>query len=82
MGSREFSRWAAFYQLEPWGEERADWRVAQVAAIQYAGTFKKNKRVSDFMWKRPGFKMSTKDITAKQKALEMQMLMAGVGRRG
>ena len=32
MSSREFAEWAAFYRLEPFGEERADLRAGIVAA--------------------------------------------------
>ncbi len=28
MSSREFSEWMAYYSLEPFGEERADLRIA------------------------------------------------------
>lgn len=32
LDSRELSEWMAFWQIEPWGEERADRRAATVAA--------------------------------------------------
>lgn len=33
MSSREFAEWQLYYQKEPWGEERADLRVAQLTAL-------------------------------------------------
>jgi hypothetical protein len=32
MSSREFSEWMAYYELEPWGEERADLRQAMTTS--------------------------------------------------
>ena len=32
MPAREFSEWEASYALEPWGDERADWRSARQTA--------------------------------------------------
>lgn len=33
MSSREFTEWMAYAALEPFGEERADLRSAQIAAL-------------------------------------------------
>lgn len=33
MGSREFSEWMAYYGIEPWGEDRADLRVALLTSL-------------------------------------------------
>lgn len=41
--SREFGEWKAFYRLEPFGEERADWRIALL------GTSLTKKDVWSFM---------------------------------
>lgn len=32
ISSRELTEWMAYYQLEPWGEERADLRAGIIAA--------------------------------------------------
>lgn len=53
MSSNELTEWQAFFKIEPWGEDRADWRSAQIAALIY--TANKGKRspkreVRDFMW--------------------------------
>ncbi len=34
MSSREFTEWAAYAQLEPFGEQRADLRMGILAALQ------------------------------------------------
>ena len=31
IDSAELTEWFAYYQVEPWGEERADWRSAMIA---------------------------------------------------
>ena len=33
LDSRELSEWQAFFRLEPWGDERADLRTAQLCCI-------------------------------------------------
>lgn len=33
MSSREFAEWMAYFRLEPFGEARADWRAAMLAAL-------------------------------------------------
>lgn len=32
MSSREFSEWMIYYEIEPFGEERADWRQAMTTS--------------------------------------------------
>jgi len=34
MSARELDEWAAYYAVEPWGEERADLRTGILAALQ------------------------------------------------
>ena len=48
MGSDEFSEWLAFYQLEPFGDYRADYRSGVVAS-----TFANAHRVKDASPFRP-----------------------------
>ncbi len=63
---QEFHEWVAYYQIEPWGEERADWRSAMVAftmASLWAGKGRRPK-FGDFL---PTFhkpKQSNDDINA------------------
>ena len=33
ISSREFAEWAAYYEIEPFGEERADLRAGVVASM-------------------------------------------------
>lgn len=33
MPSSEFTEWCAFYQLEPWGTDREDWRAGMQASV-------------------------------------------------
>jgi len=35
MSAEEFTQWAAFYRLEPWGEARADLRSGVVASLLF-----------------------------------------------
>ena len=51
IDSAEFSEWMAYYQLEPFGEERADLRNAQLCCLYANSKTKKGKRykLKDFM---------------------------------
>ena len=40
----EFLRWMAFFSLEPFGDDRADWHNAMILAQQYNMNRKKGKR--------------------------------------
>jgi hypothetical protein len=33
MSSRQFSEWQAYWQVEPWGDYREDWRTANLLAF-------------------------------------------------
>ena len=49
--SREFAEWRAFFELEPWGEERADLRAGIIASTIANVNRSKGKAFSpgDFM---------------------------------
>lgn len=52
--SAEFAEWLAYYQIEPWGEERADWRSGNIARVIAEAHRNPDKRstpftVDDFM---------------------------------
>lgn len=52
MSAREFAEWIAYYQLDPFGEERADLRVATLTALTANIYKKKGKpdfKPQDFM---------------------------------
>ena len=67
IGSRQLREWYAYYQLDPWGEERADWRAGMIGSTiaNYAPNRKRGSKVfkvGDFMTK---FKRNKKQ-TQKQ----------------
>jgi hypothetical protein len=33
--AEEMTMWKAYYRVEPFGEERADWRAAQMPTLYY-----------------------------------------------
>jgi len=50
--SRELTEWLAYYQIEPWGEERADLRAAintTVLANVNRGKSQRAYKIEDFM---------------------------------
>jgi len=51
--SRELTEYRALYELEPWGEDRDDWRVGQLTAL-VSNLFRekgaKPRPAGDFMW--------------------------------
>jgi len=52
ISSRELSEWAVYYDLEPFGEERADLRAGTVAATMANTSRRKGRRPykpADFM---------------------------------
>ena len=49
MTALEEAHWIEYYRMEPWGEERADMRSAQVTAMIHNTNAKKPKPLSDFM---------------------------------
>jgi len=51
MSSREFVDWAAYFEAEPWGEERADLRMGIMAALTANIHASRGKRFApgDFM---------------------------------
>ena len=71
--SREFAEWQAYYELEPWGEERADLRAGIVASTIANVNRGKGKsfKPGDFM---PEFdKPAPKHQTPEQMAAVMTM---------
>ena len=51
LTTRELMNWIAFYELDPWGERRADLRAGIVASTTYNMQRGKSKalKASDFM---------------------------------
>ena len=69
--SRQYSEWRAYYEVEPWGEERADLRSAIIACTIANVNRAKGKafKPSDFM---PEF---NKPIKERQTQAEMIAVM-------
>ena len=55
MSVGEFKTWAAYHELDPWSEERADWRIGMLAAtitgiaMKALGVKGKQPRPEDYM---------------------------------
>ncbi len=65
IDAREYALWRAYYETEPFGEERADLRSA-IIAVTVANAFRTRGRASkigDFM---PDFDRRTRRQTTKQ----------------
>lgn len=80
--ARELVEWMAYYELEPWGEERADLRAAIVAST-IANIFRGKRaayKVEDFM---PEFGRRAKSPNELLKLAEMlNATLGGSDRRG
>ena len=53
ISSKELTEWKALYRLEPFGELRDDWRIAQALCIWINANLKegvKKTTPADFMW--------------------------------
>lgn len=48
MSAEMFAEWAAYYSLEPWGEERADWRAGNIARVMAETHRNPDKRSTPF----------------------------------
>jgi len=69
MSSSEFAEWVAYYQIEPWGETRADLRsgiVASTIANVWRGKGKKAYSADEFI---PDFEKARR-ATGKQSMQE------------
>lgn len=75
VSSAEFAMWMAYYQVEPFGEERADWRAA-IMPVMFANAFKgqggRTYQISDFMY-------SGKKPRRRQTAAQMEAVLRGIG---
>ena len=72
MDSREISEWMAYYSMDPFGEVRADYRMAMLACLT-ANINRGNGqpfKVSDFM---PEFGPKKQQTVQEMKALLMGM---------
>lgn len=71
LDAREFLQWLAYHQIDPWDEERADWRAGMVAAVIANTNGGRGKfRPSDFM---PKFDQVTADPQTPEQMLRIAM---------
>ena len=62
LPNRAILEWIAYYELEPWGEARADTRTAIIAATTYnmnRGRGQPARQVADFMAHKPSRAQAT-----------------------
>lgn len=82
MSSSQLAEWIAFYQLEPWGEERADLRAGIVAStianVNRSQKQKKPYKPDDFM---PRFDVEPEEPAETAMRLMAQMRAALGGRQ-
>jgi hypothetical protein len=77
MDSRELTEWRAYYNIDPWGEERADLRQAQTSAIMASAFDKKQWQVKDFMLSST---KRTHKTGKRQTTEEMKALLMSIGK--
>lgn len=83
IDSREFAEWMAFYQVEPFGEERDDMRQA-IMPYMFASAFsKKGKKVryEDFLVSNM-LHPKPKEQTAEQMKAVLKMVAAKANKHG
>ncbi len=64
MSSLEFSEWMAYYQIEPFGEERADFRQAMTTSAVHNSIQAQAKHPK---WTKPGDFMPFSDAVEPKK---------------
>lgn len=69
LTARQFEEWVSYYESNPFGEERADWRAGMIASVLASCHSKTRYKPADFM---PTFKQKTPQTEAQMKhALRM-----------
>lgn len=71
MSTVEFERWQAYYELEPFGAWREDWRAALIASTMFNMWRGKNTaaaKIGDFM---PKFTHEQQDVNQQLQIVEM-----------
>ena len=66
ISSQEYTEWLAYYQIDPWGEERSDLRNAMLAMLlanQYRSKGRRAFKIEDFI---PKFGRERKRQTAEE----------------
>lgn len=80
MSAREFAEWSAFYDKDPWGDQRGDVRagiIASTLANIHRAKHAKAFTPLDFMWfvERPAVQIDEAEIERK-----IERFMAGYTR--
>lgn len=81
MSGMHLGEWQTYYQLEPWGEERADLRsaiVARTSLLPHLKPHAKPPGIDDFM---PDFDGSRTDAKPPQSDDQMMAVLRGFGER-
>lgn len=82
MTADEAADWRAFYELEPWGDLRADWHAARVAwtlASVFSGRRGGGPKFQDFLF--PSLEMQPRQQTPEAMAEKAKILAAMMGGR-
>jgi hypothetical protein len=75
MPQRVYREWMIYAEMEPWDEQRADWRAAMVASTVYAVHRTKKsprRKLKDFL---PSFKRGAGKPRTKQQAANLMRNM-------
>jgi hypothetical protein len=78
MPESEFRDWMADYEREPWGEERADMRMARQTWATFQVKSKKKLKEPDFMFK---FRNNQKPPTPEEYRMKAMRAYAANGGR-
>ena len=79
IDAREFAGWKAYYDAEPFGDERADIRNAMLCQLVACGFGGKNFELSDFMVTYEKDKPTEEEVARKINAAFTQVLGANNG---
>ena len=79
IDSKEFAEWMAYYQIEPFGEERADLREAMVPFMLANAFGEKGKKpkLEDFLISN----LINDEPKLRQSLEEMQVKLKGIAKR-
>lgn len=78
MDAHEIAEWAAYARVEPFGEARANWHMAVLAALLYNANRGQNAPAldaADFMWKvKPTKQQQRREEMRKEKAMWQNLI--------
>lgn len=83
VDSAEFAEWSAYDTIDPFGEQRADWRLAQLTSIVASLMRDKSQRAykpADFMWKDKSPRQTLQQQRAIFAAFAQASGMTGIGK--